>query len=522
MIKSGYFPRVNSITSNMYYTYRKDDGFKQRVQGTEGTRDTLRKLLQSGLTGPGYWWDFPSGYQVKVIGKPTPAPQPKMFYGPKVRSNNAVRFHNAPRTNDIVVSDYKNIVVRAEYINGGVKNPLGPDQVCAFGHPDLARLAGKPLLWSVTGSPCYDFGDTHVYVANSGTESVTYEHYTIDDTLTPYDVGWNDEWVETLLTTLQVPADVESQIITDNLSEANRASLDILTTIAEMPETIMYIINLIKSCLRIASQAKKKEFSLLNKAKRIQADYEQRIFRVEFDSRQEYLAARNERARKIIENKRVRAVKQLRADLKRTLAEITSAIASVWLQFRYAIMPNVYAIEGALSAYELKETLFRRWSNSELVEIELPSFNEWKPDSTLPVQFRAFIKRCFITFDAFSSIRKELQYNFFLTAWELVPFSFVIDWFVNIGNTLSGLFTDTTGMSYKEGATKSLKVDSTVSYVHESSGARVNLHFKGYERSVIIPSLYCRLQWNPDLNLARKYDAAALSWSVFLRRLIKT
>lgn len=522
MIKSGYFPRINSITSGMYDTYRKDDGTRDRVEGTDGTRALLRKLLQSGLTGPGYWWNFPSGYQVKVTGTPNPTPIPKTFIGPKVRSNNALRYKNAPRTNEIVVSDYSNFVIQAEYGNGGVKTPLGPDQVCAFGHPDLARLAGLPLIWSKRGSPCYDFGDTHVYVDNSGTEHVTYEHYSIDDTLTPYDVGWDDEWIKSLFAALRVPANVESQVISDNLSDANSASLDILTTIAEMPETIMYIIDLIKTCLRMASQAKKKEFSLLSKAKRVRMQFEEKIRRVEFNSRQDYLQARNERSRKIIERKRVRAVKQLRNDLKRTLADITSAIASVWLQFRYAIMPNVYAIDGALSAFELKETLFRRWSKAELVEVELPSFGDWKPDASLPIQFRAFIKRCFETFDAFSSIRKELQYNFFLTAWELVPFSFVFDWFINTGNTLSGLFTDTTGMSYKEGATKSLKVDSAVTYVHEPSGAFVKLHFKGYERTVIIPSLYCRLQWNPDLSIYRKFDAAALAWSVFLRRLIKT
>lgn len=128
------------------------------------------------------------------------------------------------------------------------------------------------------------------------------------------------------------------------------------------------------------------------------------------------------------------------------------------------------------------------------------------------------IKRKFENKTELSGLLRQYSANAFLTAWELIPLSFVIDWFVNIGNMLSSTLGNNQ-FDYVEAATISLKVaNANFGYTHES-GASVSVEIKGYQRNVIDPRDYCRFEFAPDVSGDRTYDAIALSWNLAVSKL---
>lgn len=306
------------------------------------------------------------------------------------------------------------------------------------------------------------------------------------------------------------------------LSEANRKTVDILTAAAELPETIVSCLNGLKAILKIFRDAKRREFSLLTKEKKIKLDHEERVYRINYESRLKYVAARNERSRKIVEKQRQRAIAQARADLKKTLVSLADAIASVWLNFRYNIMPNVYLIEGFIKANDNWLNQYERWSDLERVEVQAPDIPGFVKSGSVSLEMRAFLKRHFTQVNGINSALRHFSANVFLTAYELIPLSFVLDWVVPIGNLLSASL-GSNHADYKQASTFSYKIsDSRVIYQHEASGAAVEVIFKGYKREVINPSDYCQLLFVPDISPVRVYDAVALTWSIAVSKLFKS
>lgn len=294
--------------------------------------------------------------------------------------------------------------------------------------------------------------------------------------------------------------------------------LDILTAMAEMPEIVRSALAGCKQVLNMVRDAKRREFSILERGKRARVDYDKHLAETRrLFAERRFLAAHNKRALARLAIEEERRSKQLKNDLKKTLKAIADAVSSVWLNFRYNIMPNVYLIEGVVKALDDIDVLYKRFSDSSELNIDVTQRSGWNITSQIPVTFRCFIKRMYEKLNGYSRLLKEFSANIARTLWELVPLSFVVDWFINVGNLMSTLLGGTQHAGFQEAATISLKVDSTVSFTHIESGASVAAEIKGYERRVINPSSYCGLFWSPDLNPDRVKDAAALSWQVFIR-----
>lgn len=178
----------------------------------------------------------------------------------------------------------------------------------------------------------------------------------------------------------------------------------------------------------------------------------------------------------------------------------------------------MYLIEGALEVMNSRNKKFYRWVDTSKIVLE--SFTPpsgWTVSASEQIEQRCFIKR---RFDA--GYASGLSFNPFLTAWELVPLSFVIDWFVNIGDFAAAQLTAFSPQRWNaEGSTFSWKVDCSVKLTHIDSKASVTHDTTGYKRIVISPSLYCDFPWTPKMTNYRYYDSLALSWSIALKRLLK-
>lgn len=455
-------------------------------------------------------------WNVSVQGEPSVPVPDRLIEGPLIKTNNRP-FQEKVRRGAMVVSDFTRLNALVKYHNGGPKTVLSRGVIdfttsrlaASFRHPTYAQ-------WSDLADTSWSLNVEREILWAPSALRYPYERVTFSDGVSPYDVGWDDSVIEVFLNEITYPDSIH-QLVTQNTADANAATVDILTTLAEMPETAKSILQGFSALKKLFVDAKAKKFSLLNKAKRVRLSIEQKIHRIDFESHQAYLAARNERERRMIENKRIRSVEQLKADLKKSAEDLATGIAQVELTVRYGILPVKYTIDGFIESFENLDMIYKRWSSRSMAEIEFPNVPGFKKTGSLEVSLRAFIKRRFEALEGNFKLLKHLSGSLIVTAWELIPLSFVVDWFINIGDVLQSFFGSVLS-DFQQAATISLKIESgSCTYVHESTGCSVTVEVKGYMRNVINPSDYCRFFWEPDVSGYRTYDAAALSW-LFLKK----
>lgn len=113
-------------------------------------------------------------------------------------------------------------------------------------------------------------------------------------------------------------------------------------------------------------------------------------------------------------------------------------IASAWMQYRYAIMPLVLSIKDAA---KLLDQVSDKYKTDHSRQIIMPTISSsvvtndsitWEHSGTISVSATA--KAAYLS--PASRLSSLININIFLTAWELIPMSFVIDWFINVGDII--------------------------------------------------------------------------------------
>lgn len=407
-------------------------------------------------------------------GEPVPNLPDKIFTRERHASSHK-DFTRRVKAGEILVSDLSTGQIHATYNNGSRKGSIITDQW-------ITKVYGYTGLW--------EFENPH-WARDGGVDfrgqfTTTYQLREDDVGINPYDVGWTDDTFNDIFALVpQAPNDEAYGEIMSTTADANRGTLDLATALAEMPETLRSILEGCKTVLRLYKDARNKEIRLRNLVKGPKGSSET-------------------------------ANRQWKKDHK----DVLDAIANVWLNYRYNIQPTVLTIVDALKIHEDMQRKFFRWRGT--VSGAVPLDDLWLPEgwsckSELEYLFRVFIKRS-IGRDQIK-LGDILQTNAFVTAWELIPLSFVVDWVINVGNAIS-VFT-TPAFQHAEGATISWRVDTDLVFYHEESGASVHARVKCYNRRVITPSDYCRVLILPDISPVRQLDAAALSWKMFIQKVFK-
>lgn len=127
---------------------------------------------------------------------------------------------------------------------------------------------------------------------------------------------------------------------------------------------------------------------------------------------------------------------------------LSKYIASEWLKFRYGIMPILYDIEGIIKAVERDKAKGRHHARGS----KTVSKSDLRPpliwshgdvDTTYQDTYTdEVIVKCGLVYDAKLSVADYLGFNLRSipkAGWELIPFSFVVDWLLNVQQYIAAL-----------------------------------------------------------------------------------
>lgn len=143
----------------------------------------------------------------------------------------------------------------------------------------------------------------------------------------------------------------------------------------------------------------------------------------------------------------IKAIKKLQfAKLRNKLGGITSKdAAGYWLAYTYGVAPLISDVNATLKDIGREQRSWRKYSQSAKIEptkseyVSRNGFTSYKHESELI----GFVKASCIM-DSELNLPKNISVrgidprNFAAVGWELIPFSFMVDWLIPIGGYLSG------------------------------------------------------------------------------------
>lgn len=418
-----------------------------------------------------------------ITGNPIPNP-PVLYAFNKVKYSNKP-FEARKHRGDIVVAPYVAVAAHCEQWAGTEETTMSSSILTGGRRWDRCGLfevesPSSSTPWIRDGGSDWSNGVTNIiYDRVRGVQ------------VQPSSWLFNQARLDDLVRMLpQSPEPHQCQAICETLSEANAGMLDVLTSLAEAPETVKSIYAGIKAILKIYKDAKRKEIRLMNRLPKVSR----------------YGGYNNSGKAK--------------AERIALTEDITNAVADVYLNARYNIMPNVSMIADLLDTVDALGRMYMRWRTTIRSSVPQDWYSDlWLPDGTsvevnMEDTFRAFIKRRFAVNDALSSWFNLTSMDAAKTIWELVPLSFVIDWVLGIGDFISSL-SISQNANYVQGSTISWRREGSLIVTGpEKQKAVVQLQL--YDRRVINPSDYNRVRTDPEMNIYRWLDAIALSWKIFV------
>lgn len=267
-----------------------------------------------------------------------------------------------------------------------------------------------------------------------------------------------------ILDTTRFDRSPSAQVVTATLAAANAKQFDLLTELAEFPETLLFIRD---ACVKL---------------KALCDEYEE--------------------------------LRLKKANVLRT----AEAVAAFWLAFRYAVMPIMYSVQDAMALFQDLPRQFAEFKESDKVVVDAPPVDGFTATSTCESVGRCFIKRGFSADMLFQKLWNKCQFNPVATLWELYPLSFVYDWILNISDCIVAVLGDDTCSS--QGATWSVRTQGGFYYTDEESLANAKFEIDFYHRIPIDPLTHTGLMIENHMTWKRAIDAIALTF-LGLSRVIK-
>ena len=340
-----------------------------------------------------------------------------------------------------------------------------------------------------------------------------------EDLFSPQDLGW-DISAKDVLSKFLALRTTDSTLVTHALAGANEGKMDLLTTLAEVPETVGSVFEGLKLVAKLSKDARNKEFSLTQRSEKGRAKLDAELARRLSEINRKRLGA-NTKQKRILDKMARKYKRHYKREVEDLLRELNDGLASVWMNFRYNIMPNVYAMEDAL---EFIGSFYNEYDSSRAKDVfepdwgEPPTGFEAVTSSKWVVTHKCLVKSRYAIDQGLSSrILSHGSANIAKTIWELGTRSFVVDWFLNVGDYLTALLGF--DMSEERLTSYSWKNQQTLAFNHKTSGAKVYVETNLYERAIINPYDCISLTVSNNLNLFRAIDSVAMLWPSIKRLL---
>lgn len=282
------------------------------------------------------------------------------------------------------------------------------------------------------------------------------------------ELPFDPELVRAVAAQLPDLVEVQRNLVTNAVAEANSGVYDLLTEIGEFKTTLSFVFGTLGEILRLSATLKRDMF---------------------------------------------RAKKRPGA----TLASIASELASLWMAYRYAVMPLAYSANDILDYYSSTFTPYAtvRKGQSTQHNFELP--NGWRADGSLESIDRCYVKTRF----ALDLALHDLKFNPLSTAWELIPLSFVVDWVFNVGDTLSALVSPRGIAERAVQYSKQIRDQHVVISRTDGYGGHFVLTGSSYRALPITPLDHIGLSLDFSMSWKRWLDALALTWGMTKKSYIK-
>lgn len=179
-----------------------------------------------------------------------------------------------------------------------------------------------------------------------------------------------------------------------------------------------------------------------------------------------------------------------RGEIK-TYSHLLKRVADAWMTYRYGIGPIIMSIQDIMKVLKLKDSVFHTERTGESIDVS--GFDPTillKPEVYLAETATGKITVRAVGKDGYSvgstiQVVDLIGFNPILTAWEKIPYSFVVDWALNVGDYLNGITSSLTQLSDQRVLGYSVKRDFVV---------ETRLHWdKTYTKS------FGNLEWLPFL-----------------------
>lgn len=163
--------------------------------------------------------------------------------------------------------------------------------------------------------------------------------------------------------------------------------------------------------------------------------------------------------------------KSLRKNKRLSPQKIYEMLQQKWMEYRYAIMPAFYSIRDISKLIKERNNAYKTDKEKQVLtydrKSDVPLLNTYNSyvyqEVSGTTTVRAVAKARFNLSNLNLRLFDQVGLNPFVTAWELIPFSFVVDWFVNVGDWVQAQTSSLVDFAEQRSFCYSIKHDLTVS-----------------------------------------------------------
>lgn len=201
--------------------------------------------------------------------------------------------------------------------------------------------------------------------------------------------------------------------------------------------------------------------------------------------------------------------KKIKTLRKNSISEgsLKADIASLWLNFRYGIGPLAYSIQDGLAYLEYQQQRYQTYRDGVT---KTYNFEHDDLVGSVKVTHRCVVRDLFDPALLGRYNTSGLKINFYDTAWQLLPASFIIDWVLNVGDVLTTLVSPD-GLKDRKWMYSVRCNDTLVITSPRLPGGSVVVDIDCYTASTSVREPV-GLQFNPNMNPKRWLDALAIFW----------